>query len=46
MDELEEDADDYDEYDMDQGSEGDMDGELFASEPLLYPGIKLTLGRR
>lgn len=31
MDELEEDADDYDEYDMDQGSEGDMEGGLFAS---------------
>lgn len=31
MDELEEDADDYDEYDMDQGSEGDMEGGLFPS---------------
>ena len=28
MDGLEEEADDYDEYDMDQGSEGDMEGEF------------------
>ena len=27
MDELEEEVDDYDDYDMDHGSEGDMEGE-------------------